>query len=62
MDKLRKVIPALDVTDLEKLKKLIKKIAEVEFVYGYKVGFSLSLMYGLPNIVDIIKRVNCSLK
>ena len=56
--KVRKVIPALDVTDLDQLKKLIKKIANIDFVYGYKVGFSLGLTYGLPKIVDSIKSIS----
>jgi orotidine-5'-phosphate decarboxylase len=56
--KLRKVIPALDVTDLNQLKKLIKKIADVDFVYGYKVGFSLGLTHGLPKVVDVIKSIS----
>ena len=57
-DKLRKVIPALDVTDIKQLKKLIKKIADIDFVYGYKVGFSLGLTFGLPRIVDTIKSIS----
>ena len=57
-DKLRKVIPALDVTDLKQLKKLIKKIADLELVYGYKVGFSLGLTFGLPRVVNEIKSIS----
>ncbi|MBN1408385.1 MAG: response regulator [Calditrichaceae bacterium] len=56
--KIRKIIPALDITDLNQLKKLIKKIADVDFVYGYKVGFTLGLTYGLPKIVDTIKSIS----
>ena len=56
--RIRKVIPALDVTDLNQLKDLIKKIADVNFVYGYKVGFSLGLTYGLPKVVGIIKSIS----
>ena len=57
-DKLRKVIPALDVTDLKQLKKLIKKIANLDLVYGYKIGFSLGLTYGLPKVVEEIKSIS----
>jgi orotidine-5'-phosphate decarboxylase len=58
MVKLRKVIPALDVTDLDQLKNILEKIAGVELIYGYKVGFSLGLTYGLPKVVDLIKTIS----
>lgn len=57
-DKMRKVIPALDVTDLKQLKNLIKSIAELDFVYGYKIGFSLGLSLGLPRVVKEIKSIS----
>jgi orotidine-5'-phosphate decarboxylase len=57
-DKVRKVIPALDVTDLGQLEALIKKIANADPIYGYKVGFSLGLTFGLPKVVEIIKTIS----
>ena len=58
MNKIRKMIPALDITDLEKIKELIKKIDDSDFVYGYKAGFSLGLTHGLPKVVESIRSVS----
>lgn len=58
MKKTRKMIPALDITDLEKIKELIKKIDDSDFVYGYKAGFSLGLTHGLPKVVEAIRSVS----
>lgn len=56
MNQIRKVIPALDVTDLNQLESLIKAIDNQEIVYGYKAGFSLGLTHGLPKVVETIRR------
>lgn len=56
--KIRKVIPALDVADLDQVKKLIGTIAHEPIIYGYKVGFSLGLSYGLPKVVEAIKSLS----
>jgi len=58
MDKIRKVIPALDVTDLEKIKNLIRQIDGNDLIYGYKVGFALSLTFGLPRVVEVIRSLS----
>lgn len=54
-DKVRKVIPALDVTDLDKIKPLLKAIGNDDFIYGFKIGFSLGLGFGLPQVVNTIR-------
>lgn len=54
-DKIRKVIPALDVIDLSAVENLIKQIAGEDIIYGYKVGFSLGLSFGLPRVVEAIR-------
>jgi len=56
MDKIRKVIPALDVTDLKQIEKLIEAIDSQDVIYGYKAGFSLGLTHGLPKVVESIRR------
>ncbi len=58
MNRTRKMIPALDITDLGQIKELIKKIDSSDFVYGYKAGFSLGLTHGLPKVVDAIRSVS----
>jgi orotidine-5'-phosphate decarboxylase len=58
MNRTRKMIPALDITDLEQIKELIKKIDDSDFIYGYKAGFSLGLTHGLPKVVDAIRSVS----
>ena len=58
MEMTRKMIPALDITDLEKIKELIRKIDDSDFIYGYKAGFSLGLTHGLPKVVDAIRSVS----
>jgi len=56
MAKTRKVIPALDVTDLNRLEQLIEAIDGQEIIYGYKAGFSLGLTHGLPKVVETIRK------
>ena len=56
MDKTRKVIPALDVTDLNRIEQLIEAIDSQEIIYGYKAGFSLGLTHGLPKVVETIRK------
>ena len=57
-NKIRKIIPALDITDLAKIKELVQKIDGHELLYGYKIGFSLGLTYGLQKVVDTIKSIS----
>jgi len=54
MKKNIKIIPALDLTDLDKLEKLIKSVDKHPLIYGYKLGFTLGLMYGLPKVCELI--------
>ena len=56
MSKTRKVIPALDVTDLNRIESLIKAIDKLDIIYGYKAGFSLGLTHGLPKVVETIRK------
>lgn len=53
----KSIIPACDVTTLEKLKKIVEKTHDIEGVGAYKVGLSLALRYGLPQIVKIVRKI-----
>lgn len=53
----KSIVPALDITSLEDLEKIVKATADVETVGGYKVGFLLGLRFGLPRVVDTIKSI-----
>ncbi|MBN2710642.1 MAG: orotidine 5'-phosphate decarboxylase [Calditrichaceae bacterium] len=58
MNKIRKIIPALDVKKLEEVVNLIKAVDQHPILYGYKIGFSLGLTYGLPKIVEAIRAIS----
>ena len=52
----RSVIPACDVGTLEQFEELVKQTADVEKIGGYKIGFELGLKFGLPRIVEILRK------
>lgn len=56
MDSDRSVIVACDVDTIEELEKIVFQTADVDKIGGYKIGFSLTLTYGLPKIVEVIRR------
>jgi orotidine-5'-phosphate decarboxylase len=56
MNKNIKIIPALDLADLDKLETLIQAIDDHPLIYGYKLGFSLGLSYGLPRVCKLIQK------
>lgn len=58
MDKMRLIIPALDMTDLKQIETLISAIDKHDLIYGYKIGFSLGLSYGLPKVMETIRRLS----
>jgi len=51
-----RLIPALDVTDLETVDRLAAAIGRHPAVYGFKVGFALGLTHGLGRVVAAIRR------
>jgi len=51
----RSVIPACDVETLEQLEELVKQTAHVAGIGGYKIGLSLALRFGLPQVVETIR-------
>lgn len=52
----RSVIPACDVKTLQHLEDLVKATSEVDGIGAYKIGFELGLGYGLPDVVEAIKK------
>lgn len=57
-DRIRKIIPALDITDLNQIVNMIEEIDHLPVVYGYKIGFSLGLTHGLPEVVRKIRTIS----
>jgi len=51
----KSVIPALDISDREKVEDIVIAGSENYLIGAYKIGFVLSLTYGLKGIVDLIK-------
>lgn len=51
----RSVIPACDVSTLAELKRIVKETCEVSGIGGYKVGLELAILFGLPEIVRVVR-------
>ena len=56
MSKRWSIVPALDVTDLDAMERVVASLAHHPFVHGYKLGFSVGLTYGLPRAVELIRK------
>ena len=52
----RGIIIACDVYKLEELKQLVNATDEFQEVCAYKIGFTLGLTYGLPAVVNTIRK------
>jgi orotidine-5'-phosphate decarboxylase len=52
----RSIIPACDVETIEEFEELVKQTAEVRGIGGFKVGFELGLGYGLPKVVETVRK------
>lgn len=53
----RSIIVACDVEDLEKLKRLVKETCSVKGIGAYKIGFELALKFGIPKVVETIRKL-----
>ena len=54
--KLKKsIIPSCDVSDLEKLKKLVKETCSVEGIGAYKIGLELCIPFGIRKVIETIR-------
>lgn len=49
------IIPALDCEQLDDAVRLTEQLGKHPFVRAFKVGFSLGLTYGLPDVVRTLK-------
>jgi orotidine-5'-phosphate decarboxylase len=49
------IIPALDCEHLDDAVRLVEALGSHSFVQGFKLGFSLGLTYGLPDVVRTLK-------
>ena len=56
MKRVRKLIPALDTDDLQKMEALVRSVDESPLIYGYKIGFIAGLTHGLGRVVQTIRR------
>ena len=56
--KIRKLIPALDTDDLTHIENLVRQIDAHPLIYGYKLGFIAGLAHGLPQVVQIIRKIS----
>lgn len=52
----KSVIPACDVSNLEKLGEIVSATADVPGIGAYKVGLELSIPFGLSQVVQTIRR------
>ncbi len=52
----KSIIPSCDVSDLAKLKELVRETCSVNGVGAYKIGLELVIQYGIPAVADIIKK------
>ena len=48
------VIPACDVATIEEFKTLIARTCSIDGIVGYKVGCTLALSHGLPELTKIV--------
>ncbi len=52
----RYVVPSLDVTTLAEIERLVSTVQGHELISGFKIGFSLGLTFGLPQVVECIRK------
>jgi len=50
------IVIACDIDSLSSMIKLVKETTRIEGVSGYKIGFTLTLRYGLSTVVEIMKQ------
>src|SRR3989338_8415769 len=49
------IIIACDVKSLKQLEILVESTSDIEGIVGYKIGFMLGLLHGLPHVVELVK-------
>jgi orotidine-5'-phosphate decarboxylase len=53
----KSIIVALDVSELKKAERIVKETCRIEGIGGYKIGLALTLIYGLPQIISLIRKI-----
>lgn len=51
----KSIIPSCDVDTLEKLQRIVQETFQIEGVGGYKIGFEICLLFGMPKVVEVIR-------
>jgi orotidine-5'-phosphate decarboxylase len=52
----KSIIPSCDVSDLTKLKNLVKETCSVNGIGAYKIGLELCIPYGICQVIDTIRK------
>ena len=52
----KSIIPSCDISDLTRLKNLVKETCSVEGIGAYKIGLELCLPHGIPAVIDVIRK------
>jgi len=52
----KSIIPSCDISDLKKLKNLVKETCSVEGIGAYKIGLELCLKHGIPKVIETIRK------
>lgn len=52
----KSIIPSCDVSDLTKLKNLVKGTCSVKGIGAYKIGLELCIPYGICQVIDTIRK------
>jgi orotidine-5'-phosphate decarboxylase len=52
----KSIVVACDIASMEELERLVESTQSVPQLGGYKVGFSLALKHGLPEVVKAVRR------
>ena len=52
----KSIIPSCDVSDLTKLKNLVKETCSVDGIGAYKIGLELCIPYGICQVTDLIRK------
>lgn len=51
----KSIIPACDISSLEKLKELVSETCDIKGIGAYKIGFELVIPFGMDNVVNTIR-------
>jgi len=53
---IKSIIPSCDVSNVQRLEHIVKQTCDIYGVGGYKIGFELTIQFGLKSIVDVIRK------